>query len=98
MTELVLELKNLSDVEAAALLRRHNLGLTVAEARKIEGEILKRPMTLTEATVWSIQGSEHCSYKSSRRHLKQLPIEAPNVILGPEEDAGIVEIARHKGE
>ena len=98
MAEPVLELKNLSEQEVKELLKKHNLGLTVAEARKIEEEILHRPMTLTEAVAWSIQGSEHCSYKSSRHHLKQLPTEAPNVILGPEEDAGIVEIARHKGE
>ena len=80
------------------MLKKYNIGLTVAEARKIEAEILGRPMTLTEATVWSIEGSEHCSYKSSRHHLKHLPTEAPNVILGPAEDAGIVELVRHNGE
>ncbi len=98
MPQEILELKNLTDEQVRGLLKKHNLGLTVAEARKIETEILKRPMTLTEATVWSIEGSEHCSYKSSRQHLKQLPTDGPNVILGPKEDAGIVEIARHNGE
>ncbi|MCX6785753.1 MAG: phosphoribosylformylglycinamidine synthase subunit PurL [Candidatus Komeilibacteria bacterium] len=98
MAEIILELKNLTDQQAAVLLKKHNLGLTVAEARKIETEILHRPITLTEATVWSIEGSEHCSYKSSRQHLKQLPTEGPNVILGPKEDAGIVEIATYNGE
>lgn len=98
MAEIILELKNLTDQEVAILLRKHNLGLTVAEARKIEEEILHRSMTLTEATVWSIEGSEHCSYKSSRQHLRQLPTAGPNVILGPKEDAGIVEIISHHGE
>ena len=98
MAELILKLKGLTDKAVKDLLKRHNLGLTVAEIRKIETEILKRPMTLTEATVWSIEGSEHCSYKSSRQHLKQLPTDGPNVILGPKEDAGIVEIASHNGE
>ncbi|MEK7528597.1 MAG: phosphoribosylformylglycinamidine synthase subunit PurL, partial [Patescibacteria group bacterium] len=54
----------------------------------------KRDPTLTEAIIWGIQGSEHSSYKSSRRHLKTLPTNAPNVILGPSEDSGIVEIAK----
>ena len=98
MSEPILELENLSDKEVEELLKKHNLGLTVAEARKIEIEILKRPMTLTEATAWSIQGSEHCSYKSSRQHLDKLPTDGPNVIMGPQEDAGIVELVRHKGE
>lgn len=93
-----MELKNLTDEQVTKLLKKYNLGLTVAEARKIEEEILHRPMTLTEATAWSIEGSEHCSYKSSRQHLKQLPTDGPNVILGPKEDAGIIEIARYNGE
>jgi len=98
MPEVILKLNKLSDAEVLKLLKKYNIGLTVAEARKIETEILKRPMTLTEATAWSIQGSEHCSYKSSRHYLKQLPTSGPNVIQGPEEDAGIVEIARYQGE
>jgi len=98
MGQVILELKNLTDVQVKDLLKEYNLGLTVAEARKIEEQILKRPMTLAEATAWSIEGSEHCSYKSSRQHLKQLPTEGPNVILGPKEDAGIVELVRYNGE
>lgn len=92
-----LELKNKTDSEVKKLLQKHNIGLTVAEARKIEKEILGRPMTLTEAVAWGIEGSEHCSYKTSKKFLKKLPTSGPNVILGPEEDAGIVEIARHDG-
>lgn len=98
MSQITLELKNLSDSEVLDLLKKYKIDLTVAEARKIEQEILGRPMTLTEAVVWGIQGSEHCSYKSSKKHLKQLPTSAPNVIQGPQEDAGIVEIAKHGNE
>lgn len=91
------DFSKLSDKELTKVLKRHNIGLTVDEARHI-AEVLGRTPTLTEATLWGIQGSEHCSYKSSRRYLKQLPTKAPNVILGPGEDAGIVEIARIKGD
>jgi phosphoribosylformylglycinamidine synthase len=89
-----INLSKLSDKEAKKLLKQHNIGLTVQEARDIENKIFKRPPTLTELTAFSIQGSEHCSYRSSRRHLSMLPTDAPNVIQGPKEDAGIVEIAR----
>jgi len=70
----------------------NKIALTVEEARKIT-EILGRDPSLTEAIVWGIQGSEHCSYKSSRSHLGSLPTKGPHVMIGPGEDAGIVEIA-----
>lgn len=89
----VLEFSKMNDAELLDVLRQNKIGLTVEEARKIE-EILGRPPTITEAVVWGIQGSEHCSYKSSRRFLKNFPTDGPNVILGPKEDAGIVEICR----
>lgn len=87
----------MSDAEIRSELEKHTIGLTVEEARKIE-QILQRPPTLTEAVLWGIQGSEHCSYKSSRRYLKMLPTKAPNVVLGVGEDSGIVEIAKVKGD
>ncbi len=83
----------MTDEELSQSLKDNKIGLTIEEARKIE-DILGRPPTITEAVVWGIQGSEHCSYKSSRRFLSTLPTDGPNVILGPKEDAGIVEIAR----
>ncbi len=89
-----LKFSEMTDDEVKKILKDNQIGLTVTEARKIETDILKRPPTLTEAVVWGIQGSEHCSYRSSRPSLKQLPTDAPNVILGPVEDAGVVEIAR----
>ena len=80
-----------SDAEVAALLKKHRIGLAVEEARKI-CTMLKRDPTLTEATIWGVQGSEHCSYKSSRRFLKTFPTTGKHVILGPGEDSGIVAI------
>ncbi|OGV49895.1 MAG: phosphoribosylformylglycinamidine synthase II [Legionellales bacterium RIFCSPHIGHO2_12_FULL_42_9] len=88
---------SLSDPAILSILAKETLRLTVDEAKKIH-HLLKRPPTLAECVLWSIQGSEHCSYKSTRIHLKTLPTDAPNVILGPKEDAGIVEVARdHAG-
>jgi len=86
----------LSSDQIKAMLQKYNLVLTVEEALTIQQEILKRPPTLTELVLWSIQGSEHCSYKSSRKFLKTLTTDGPNVILGAKEDAGIVEVARAK--
>jgi len=53
---------------------------------------LGRAPNLTELGIFSVMWSEHCSYKSSRVHLKKLPTEAPWVICGPGENAGIVDI------
>ncbi len=93
--EKTLAFSQMTDDEVMQALARNKIGLTIEEARKIE-DILKRPPTITEAVLWGIQGSEHCSYKSSKPHLKMLPIDAPNVVLGVGEDSGVVEIARVK--
>jgi phosphoribosylformylglycinamidine synthase II len=93
------DMTELSPAEIQKLLQKYNLVLTVDEALTIQHTILKRPPTLAELVLWSIQGSEHCSYKSSRKHLKKLVTDGPNVILGAKEDAGIVEVARdHAGK
>jgi phosphoribosylformylglycinamidine synthase II len=84
----------LSRDDILATLKKYNLILTPDEVLTIQKVILKRPPTLSELVLWSIQGSEHCSYKSSRKHLKTLTTDGPNVILGAKEDAGIVEVAR----
>jgi phosphoribosylformylglycinamidine synthase subunit PurL len=55
-------------------------------------EILGREPNLVELGIFSAMWSEHCSYKSSRIHLKKLPTSGPNVIQGPGENAGIVDI------
>ncbi len=95
--EKTLAFSKMTDDEVQMNLAKNKIGLTIEEARKIE-DILKRPPTITEAVLWGIQGSEHCSYKSSKPHLKMLPIDAPNVVLGVGEDSGVVEIARVKGD
>src|SRR5512141_1300912 len=53
---------------------------------------LKREPTITELGIFSVMWSEHCSYKSSRIHLKRLPTEGPRVLQGPGENAGAVDI------
>ena len=88
-----LAFSQMSDEELARVLKENKIGLTVPEAREVE-KILGRAPTLTEAIVWGIQGSEHCSYRSSRPFLKTLPTKAPNVMLGVGEDAGIVHFAK----
>ncbi len=90
------DFSRLSLEEIAQLLQRFSLRLTPDEALTIQNSLLKRPPTYAECVLWSIQGSEHCSYKSSRKHLNQFNTKAPHVILGPKEDAGIVAVATDK--
>src|SRR4026208_328177 len=71
------------------LLEQHNL--TEAEYKRIV-DILKREPTLTDLGIFSVMWSEHCSYKSSRVHLKRLPTRGPAVLQGPGENAGIIDI------
>jgi phosphoribosylformylglycinamidine (FGAM) synthase-like enzyme len=71
------------------ILTQHNL--TPGEYRKIV-EILKREPTLTELGIFSVMWSEHCSYKSSRVHLRRLPTKGAAVLQGPGENAGIIDI------
>lgn len=54
------------------------------------GRLLNRPPRWAEAVLFGILWSEHCSYKSTRHLLRRLPTQAPQVILGPGEDAGVV--------
>ncbi|MHB8294899.1 MAG: phosphoribosylformylglycinamidine synthase subunit PurL [Acidimicrobiales bacterium] len=68
------------------------LGLTDGELRLIE-EILRRAPNFLELSMYAVMWSEHCSYKSSRSHLKRLPTEGAGVIVGPGENAGVVEVA-----
>ena len=68
-----------------------SLGLTDEEANVIN-EILGRQANPLELAMYSVMWSEHCSYKSSRLHLKRLPTEAPWVLVGPGENAGVVDV------
>ncbi|MCZ6495201.1 MAG: phosphoribosylformylglycinamidine synthase subunit PurL [Alphaproteobacteria bacterium] len=66
-------------------------GLTAEEYANVL-EILGREPNLTELGIFSVMWSEHCSYKSSRKWLRRLPTEAPWVICGPGENAGVIDI------
>ena len=66
-------------------------GLKPDEFARIK-EHLGREPNLLELGIFSVMWSEHCSYKSSRRHLKKLPTSAPWVICGPGENAGVIDI------
>jgi len=95
------EIVDFSRLESEAIqtkLAELNIPLTPEEAMKIQNEMLGRAPSLAELVLFSIQGSEHCSYKSSRSHLKQFTTEGPDVILGAKEDAGVVSVATdHEG-
>jgi len=71
------------------VLERH--GLTRDEYERIV-QSLKREPTITELGIFSVMWSEHCSYKSSRIHLKKLPTSGSRVLQGPGENAGAVAI------
>jgi len=71
------------------ILEEHNL--TEEEYKKIKKDLNREP-NINEIGVFSVMWSEHCSYKSSKTHLKKLPTESPRVIQGPGENAGIVDI------
>jgi phosphoribosylformylglycinamidine synthase len=73
----------------ATVLERH--GVTRDEYDRIV-RFLGREPNLTELGIFSVMWSEHCSYKSSRVHLKTLPTEGPQVLQGPGENAGAVDI------
>ncbi len=66
-------------------------GLTKEEFKKIN-DLLKRKPNLTELAIFSAMWNEHCSYKSSKKHLKNLHTEGSRVIQGPGENAGVVDI------
>ena len=66
-------------------------GLSPDEYERIL-ELTGREPTYTELGIWSAMWNEHCSYKSSKKWLKTLPTEGPQVIVGPGENAGVVDI------
>src|ERR1700743_3519219 len=71
------------------LLSQHSI--TPEEYQRIVAA-LGRPPGLTELGIYSVMWSEHCSYKSSRVHLKRLPTRSPRVVQGPGENAGIIDV------
>ncbi|MFO0676606.1 MAG: phosphoribosylformylglycinamidine synthase subunit PurL [Polyangiaceae bacterium] len=72
-----------------ALVKEHKI--SPAEIERIRKALGREP-TYTELGVFSVMWSEHCSYKSSRMHLRRLPTKGPRVIQGPGENAGVVDI------
>src|SRR5690348_4039232 len=66
-------------------------GLTAEEYARIQ-KILGRDPNITELGIFSVSWSEHCSYKSSRVHLRRLPTRGKHVVQGPGENAGVVDI------
>jgi phosphoribosylformylglycinamidine synthase subunit PurL len=76
---------------AVDLALARSFGLSESEYQGIL-DSLGRALTYAELGVFSVMYSEHCSYKSSRVHLKRLPTEGPKVVQGPGENAGAVDI------
>src|SRR6187402_67911 len=72
-----------------ALLKLHNI--TDDEYAKIHATLCRTP-SLTELGIYSVMWSEHCSYKSSKVHLKRLPTKSDLVVQGPGENAGIIDV------
>ncbi|MGO9028958.1 MAG: phosphoribosylformylglycinamidine synthase subunit PurL [Acidimicrobiales bacterium] len=66
------------------------LGLTDGERDEVE-TLLGRPPNHLELALFAVMWSEHCSYKSSRVHLRRLPTEAAHVLVGPGENAGVID-------
>ncbi len=82
-----------TDEQVLQSLRDNGLNLTLGEARRV-CELLGRDPTIVELTIFNTMWSEHCSYKSSRKILgEMLPTKAPNVVIGPGEDAGVIRFA-----
>jgi phosphoribosylformylglycinamidine synthase len=75
----------------SARLRARGVSLEPDEVRLL-AELLGRPPRWAEAVLFGILWSEHCSYKSTRHLLKRLPTSAPQVVIGPGEDAGVVRL------
>jgi phosphoribosylformylglycinamidine synthase len=67
------------------------LGMTDEEYEKVSTLLDREPIS-AELAMYSVMWSEHCSYKSSRTHLRRFPTEAPWVVVGPGENAGVVDL------
>ncbi len=76
--------------ELAALAMHRALGLTDGELAEVE-QVLGRHPNHLELALYAVMWSEHCSYKSSRVHLRRLPTEGERVLVGPGENAGVVD-------
>ncbi|MBI4452953.1 phosphoribosylformylglycinamidine synthase subunit PurL [Candidatus Woesearchaeota archaeon] len=94
----LIDVKGMPDSQLSEFLKKNAISLSIFEARRVV-ELIGRNPTITELYIFNTQWSEHSSYKSSRPVLKALlPTQAPNVILGPVEDSGVVELGYINGE
>src|SRR5439155_7326161 len=75
----------------SASLHARGVSLDAEEVERLT-ELLGRPPRWAEAVLFGILWSEHCSYKSTRHLLQRLPTQAPQVVIGPGEDAGVVSL------
>ncbi len=83
---------------AKDFLKKNGVSLTTGEYARV-CELLGRRPTIVELHIFNVMWSEHCSYKSSRWVLKEyLPTQAPHVVLGPGEDAGIIRFCEVGGK
>ena len=83
-------MSHINDTEITeAVVAEH--GLTPDEYKMVCDHMGRTP-NYTELGVFSVMWSEHCSYKSSRKWLKKLPVDGPQVIQGPGENAGVIDI------
>jgi phosphoribosylformylglycinamidine synthase II len=80
-----------SSVSAAGPAKHRELGLTDAEYELILGRLGRTPLA-TELAMLSLMWSEHCAYKHSKKLLRRLPTEGPAVLMGPGENAGVVDV------
>jgi phosphoribosylformylglycinamidine synthase len=78
-------------VSGSATARHRELGLTDAEYEGIRDRLGREPNAV-ELAVFSLMWSEHCAYKHSRRLLRELPSEGPHLLMGPGENAGVVDV------
>lgn len=84
-------LNSVSSRQQTVAPRWEQVGLTAEEYRRIV-ELLGREPNDLELGLYGVMWSEHCSYKSSRLHLKRLPTEGERVLVGPGENAGVLDI------
>src|ERR1700727_3590703 len=80
-----------------AKLDTSGVALRPDELLKIEAALGRAP-SVVELHAFDAQWSEHCSYKSSRHHLRTLPTSGPDVVIGPGEDSGILHLGEHAGD
>lgn len=93
LTNEIIDFNRLSSSQIKSTLLKYNIGLSEDEILHVQNTLLERPPTLSECLLWSIEGSEHCSYKSSKQFLKTLPTQGEHLIIGVGEDAAVVSVA-----